>query len=79
MFSFSILKVAPVADYKGWVKAWTGDGVGGAGEAVERKVLRGNREAKDGSNKAVVSWAGGVSGSFMVGSLESMRPLELQE
>lgn len=41
MFSFSILQVAPVADYKGWVKAWTGDGVGGGGEAVERKVLRG--------------------------------------
>lgn len=52
-----------------------GLGVGGAGEAVERKG-EGQGQIQQG---CVVSWTGGISGSFRVGSLKRMRHLRLEE
>lgn len=69
MFSFSILQAAPVAG-KGWIKR----GLGTRWEVLEKlwklKSPGENCEAKDGSNKAVVSDAGGISGSLLVGLQE---------
>ena len=43
------------------------------------KLCKEKGRAKGRSNKAVVSWTGGISGSFRVGSLKRMRHLRLQE